>query len=150
MKTIIHMYEHLNWANNHILDALEKLNLDESHQTIRLFSHILFAEQVWLCRLQEKDSSGLPIWGESHLVEWKKLIEKNKHGFATFITNLKESDLDRSITYKNSRGEEFQSSVRDILTHVSLHGHYHRGQINQLLRADGFEPVPIDYITFVR
>lgn len=29
---------------------------------------------------------------------------------------------------------------------VALQGQYHRGQINSLLRADGFEPVNIDFI----
>ena len=33
------------------------------------------------------------------------------------------------VTYKNSKGTEFRNSKRDILTHVALHGQYHRGQI---------------------
>jgi len=40
--------------------------------------------------------------------------------------------------------------VRDILLHVAMHGQYHRGQINQLLRGAGLEPISVDYIVFVR
>jgi uncharacterized damage-inducible protein DinB len=69
---------------------------------------------------------------------------------ATFLTNLSNTDLDKFISYSNSKGQEFKNSVRDILTHVALHGQYHRGQINSRLRADGFEPVNLDFITFVR
>ncbi|WP_244563156.1 DinB family protein [Paenibacillus uliginis] len=54
------------------------------------------------------------------------------------------------MTYTNSSGKEFMTSIRDILTHVALHGQYHRGQINSRFRADGIDPVNMDYITFVR
>jgi uncharacterized damage-inducible protein DinB len=59
-------------------------------------------------------------------------------------------NLDQFISYKNSTGKEFKKSIRDILTHVALHGQYHRGQINLLLRIDGMEPINTDFITFRR
>jgi hypothetical protein len=31
-----------------------------------------------------------------------------------------------------------------------LHGQYHRGKINLLLRQSGAEPAPADYISYVR
>ena len=37
-----------------------------------------------------------------------------------------------------------------FLLHVPLHGQYHRGKINLLLRQAGRQPAPTDYITFVR
>jgi len=58
--------------------------------------------------------------------------------------------LIKIISYKNSSGRAFQNSVRDVLMHVALHGQYHRGQINLQLRANGMEPVNVDFITFVR
>ncbi|MGE7918037.1 DinB family protein [Viridibacillus sp. NPDC093762] len=67
-----------------------------------------------------------------------------------FLTNLANTDLDKLISYKNSKGKECKNSVRDILTHVVLHGQYHRGQINSLLREKGIEPINVDFITFVR
>lgn len=53
-------------------------------------------------------------------------------------------------SYTNSKGDEFKYSVGDILTHVALHGQYHRGQINSRLRAMGVEPVSVDYIIFAK
>ncbi len=149
MKTIQKMYEHLNWANQRILKTLRNME-GGNHEVIRLFSHILLAEKVWITRLQGLDSSSLPIWLELDIEGCAELIMRNEASFTTFLANLAEADLDKLLIYTNSKGIEFRDSVRDILNHVALHGQYHRGQINSRLRLDGFEPVNIDFITFVR
>ena len=143
------MYEHLNWANQRILKTLQNIE-GENHEVSRLFSHILLAEKVWITRLRGLDSSQLPIWLEVDLEVCAELVMQNEESLTTFITYLENADLDNLISYTNSKGTEFKNSVRDILTHVALHGQYHRGQINSRLRADGLEPVNIDFITFVR
>jgi uncharacterized damage-inducible protein DinB len=143
------MYEHLNWANQCILKTLQSIE-DENQEVNRLFSHILFAEKVWITRLRGLDSSRLPIWLEVDMEVCAELVMQNEESLTTFLTNLANSDLDKLIFYTNSKGTEFKNSVRDILTHIALHGQYHRGQINSRLRADGIEPVNIDFITFLR
>jgi uncharacterized damage-inducible protein DinB len=143
------MYEHLNWANQCILETLQSIE-DENQEVNRLFSHILFAEKVWITRLRGLDSSRLPIWLEVDMEVCAELVMQNEESLTTFLTNLANSDLDKLIFYTNSKGTEFKNSLRDILTHIALHGQYHRGQINSRLRADGIEPVNIDFITFLR
>ncbi|WP_100404353.1 DinB family protein [Bacillus solitudinis] len=149
MKTIIRMYKHLNWANQRMLEILQTLECD-NQQARRLFSHILYSEQVWLSRLQGIDSSHLPIWGEIEITACEALVKQNEQSFTIFLSSIIDSDLDNLITYRNSEGKEFRSSLRDILTHLVLHGQYHRGQIMSRLRADGIDPINIDFITFVR
>jgi uncharacterized damage-inducible protein DinB len=143
------MYEHLNWANQRILETLQNVEAD-NQQVKSLFSHILFAEKVWITRLRGLDSSRLPIWSEVNIEVCTELVKQNEESFTAFLTNLVNTDLDNLISYTNSKGKEFKSSMRDILTHVALHGQYHRGQINSRLRANGIEPVNTDFITFVR
>lgn len=149
MKTIQKMYEHLNWANQSILEYLRNSE-GEQQQAMRLFVHILLAEQVWLARLQGKDSSQLPIWSDVDAAGCSQLVLQNHESYTTFIDGLTIADLDNEILYTNSKGQSFQTSIQDVLTHVALHGQYHRGQINSLLRVTGFDPVNVDYITFVR
>jgi uncharacterized damage-inducible protein DinB len=149
LKTIQKMYEHLNWANQRIFETLQSIE-DENQEVWRLFSHILNAEKVWITRLRGMDSSQLPIWSEVDIEICAELVKQNEESFTAFFTNLANTDLDKIISYTNSKGREFKYSVRDILTHVALHGQYHRGQINSRLRAVGIEPVNIDFITFVR
>ena len=143
------MFEHLNWANQCILETLQSIE-DENQEINRLFSHILFAEKVWITRLRGLDSSGLPIWLDVDMEVCAELVMHNEKSLTTFLTNLVNSDLDKLIIYSNSKGTEFKNSIRDILTHIAMHGQYHRGQINSRLRANGIEPVNIDFITFLR
>ncbi len=143
------MYDHLNWANQRILEKLQSIE-DENQEVNRLFSHILFGERIWITRLQGLDSSRLPIWSDVDIEVCAELVMKNEESLTMFLTNLVNADLDKIIFYTNSKGTEFKNSVRDILTHIAMHGQYHRGQINSRLRADGIEPVNIDFITFLR
>jgi uncharacterized damage-inducible protein DinB len=67
------MYEHLNWANQCILETLQSIE-DENQEVNRLFSHILFAEKVWITRLRGLDSSRLPIWLEVDMEVCAELV----------------------------------------------------------------------------
>jgi uncharacterized damage-inducible protein DinB len=51
LKTIQKMFEHLHWANERLLEALQKIE-GEKQEALRFFSHILFAEKVWLTKLR--------------------------------------------------------------------------------------------------
>jgi uncharacterized damage-inducible protein DinB len=148
LETIQSMFKHLHWANQRILETLQ--NSEEYKQANNLFSHILHAENVWYTRLKGADSSHLPIWSEVSVESCVEKVNQNHHNYDEFLSTLSNSDLDQLVSYKNSNGTEFENSIRDILTHVALHGQYHRGQINQLLRAANKEPISVDYILFRR
>ncbi|OWA33477.1 damage-inducible protein DinB [Saccharibacillus sp. O16] len=148
MNTIRNMFDHLDWANRAILGALQ--NAKAGGKALRLFAHTLHAEQVWLTRLRGKDSAGMPIWSDQDLVFCVELLQQNAEGYAEFLADATASDPKRIVAYSNSKGSPFETSVGDILTHVALHGQYHRGQINLCLRESGIEPVGVDYILFVR
>lgn len=143
------MFEHLAWANQSILTTLQALE-EEDKTANRLFAHILLAEQVWYTRIKGIDSTQLPIWAEYSLEACSNLCKHNQQNFEELVHSLSEEDLEQKVSYCNSKGHEFMNSIGEILTHVALHGHYHRGQINQQLRTDGQEPVNIDFITFKR
>jgi len=64
-------------------------------------------------------------------------VEANAADYRRYLEALTDDMLDFVITYRNSKGIEFSNSVGDTLTHVSLHGSYHRGQIAQTIRGAG-------------
>ena len=59
-------------------------------------------------------------------------------------------DLGEGIGYRNTRGEYWTSTVGDILTHVVMHGTYHRGQIAAAVRDSGGAPAYTDFIHAAR
>jgi uncharacterized damage-inducible protein DinB len=149
MKSIQSMFDHLHWANVRIINTLLTLN-EPNKQAETLFSHILLAERVWITRLMEKSSSHLPIWSDLSLEDCNELLQENHTHYRYYVTRLTELEIEKTVTYKNSRGEEFHNTIRDILVHVALHGQYHRGQINLLLRNNDEEPIATDYILYKR
>lgn len=150
MKTIKCMMDHLYWADGRILDALEASGT-KNKDLLKLVRHVAVAEQVWLSRLLRKGNAQYSLWEEAEdLTSIRKMFEENAEQYRVYIEGLQESELDEMIDYTNLSGVPFQTSVRDILLQVLLHGQYHRGQINRALRIESAEPAQIDYIMFAR
>jgi uncharacterized damage-inducible protein DinB len=84
------------------------------------------------------------------LDECESIARENVVAFTELLSRLTPDLLEKPITYRNSAGDQFTSTIEDILTHVAMHGSYHRGQIAASLRAGGDSPSPTDYIAFVR
>jgi uncharacterized damage-inducible protein DinB len=148
MKHLARLTAHLAWADRQVLDSLEQApSADRS--CLELLSHILGAEHVWLARLALKPAE-VAVGPALTLEECVRLAERNRMEIAASVARLSSEDLERPITYINSAGQQFTSTVEDILLHVCLHGAYHRGQIARALRGGGQVPAPTDYIAFTR
>ena len=143
------LMQHADWANRRILDSLQKTKLAEQ-RPLRLFAHILAAERIYLERLRGLDPWPQNFWPELSLEQGAALIIENGFAYKKFFAGLAENGLDSSVRYRNSKGIEFHTPIKDLLSHVALHGSYHRGQIASLTRNAGHEPVNTDFITFVR
>jgi uncharacterized damage-inducible protein DinB len=139
---------HLAWADDRVLAALRSAT-DPDPACLELFAHVLAAEHVWLARLKG-ETPRHAVWPALSLVECAGLVQVNQRDLIALLGTLTAADLPRGVTYKNSAGQEFTSSIEDILLHVCLHGTYHRGQIAWALRHGGGVPMPTDYIAFVR
>ncbi|HET7622924.1 MAG TPA: DinB family protein [Gemmatimonadaceae bacterium] len=116
---------------------------------LREYAHILGAEETWLARIEGR-AARAAIWPSEPLAEILRLRELVAESYRAHFAQLGNADLARLVEYRNSAGISFSTSVGDILFHVMLHGQYHRGKVNLLLRQSGLPPVPTDYIAFVR
>jgi uncharacterized damage-inducible protein DinB len=149
MKTHIkRMLRAMSWADRQTLAAVRDCPKVEA-EALPLLAHVAGAEHIWLSRLRNQQAAHSP-WPTLPLIECEKLIDENAAGYESFVIGLGDDDLPAVIQYRNSKGEEFTSSVIDILTHVVVHGAYHRGQIAKALGRAGVAAVNTDYITFAR
>ena len=140
------VYDH--WANKEVLKALRAGDA-ANDRSLRLMSHILAAERLWLERLQNKPQS-LPVWPEPDLAQCEVQAAELGRLWHAFLDDATAGDLSQSVSYKNSKGEPWTSTILDVLTHVVIHSAYHRGQIASLMRATGQTPVYTDFIHAVR
>ncbi len=115
-------------------------------KVIQLSCHISNAHFIWNSRILGKQTQLVP-WNIFPIVELKEREEVNHESTKMILDQI---DLDQSITYTNSLGDSYKKRVADILTHVVNHSTYHRGQIALLLRENGQNPIPSDFILFAR
>jgi uncharacterized damage-inducible protein DinB len=139
---------HLAWADAEALRCLQETR-GADDRALTIYSHVVAAEAVWLARIAGRRAD-VAIWPTLTLDEAAALARRNADELASLLASSNDDTLDAEIVYRNSSGTEFRSTIEDILLHVALHGAYHRGQVSLLVRSGGGEPVPTDYIAFVR
>jgi uncharacterized damage-inducible protein DinB len=136
------------WANREVLSGL-RASPRPAAGPLHLLAHILSAERLWLERIREQPQS-LPVWPDFSFEQCEAQITDTARLWQEFLGQLSPAGLSAEVSYKNSKGEHWTSSLEDILTHVTLHSAYHRGQIASHLRAGGETPAYTDYIHAVR
>ncbi len=104
------MFDHVHWANLRILAALQASD-GKPDKAVRLFAHILGAENVWLTRMNGEDGGSFPIWPEADLAECGRMAEANRAGYARLFERLNESDLSEATTYRNTKGDVFSDGA---------------------------------------
>jgi uncharacterized damage-inducible protein DinB len=142
------LFDHLYWADGLVLESLRAARNPPS-KAVEIYCHVLGAEHVWMARINGEQPK-LEVWPKLTLEECERIAGANHESFRHLVGEITPSALSREIAYRNSAGAGFVSTLEDILTHVALHGSYHRGQIAVLLRAAGEIPVATDFIAFAR
>jgi uncharacterized damage-inducible protein DinB len=143
------LFEYTRWADRRVLSLLERSG-GEPERSQTLLAHVLNAERIWLLRIEGVDTTSMEIWPALSLGECRALASQNEEAYTSYLAAISEEEHARPVRYRNQTGAEFVTTVSDILTHVALHGAYHRGQIAAVLRAHGTAPISTDFIAFVR
>lgn len=146
--TLVQLWLYNNWANNLLI---EKMKQDAEHipsNCLRLLSHIMNAQLIWLYRLNGKKPP-VGVWDEHSLLTCEQYHQLASSGFADKVRVDKVKTME-VVNYTNTKNEQFQNSFGDILLHIFNHGTYHRAQIAMEMRRSGLDPINTDYISFVR
>lgn len=145
---LVHLLNYELWANRRVIDALETID-NPPARAVAVMGHVLSAQHVWLSRFTHEPSY-VAIW-EDIPVSWMGETAERQHRQAiSYLTSLGEPELLQSVEYVNSTGHAYQSTLIDILTHMSHHATYHRGQVVQIIRPLLKEAPVTDFIVWVR
>jgi uncharacterized damage-inducible protein DinB len=142
------LYAHLAWADTRVLQGFREAQ-SVLKSIMDLYCHILGSEHVWLSRITG-EAALYAVWPTLTLDECETLSAENVRGYDKLLAGTGPDGFKRMITYRNSAGDEFTSSLEDIVTHVAMHGSYHRGQVAAWMRQSGETPTGTDYIAFAR
>jgi uncharacterized damage-inducible protein DinB len=142
------LLDHLEWADARVLESLRAMSHPDQ-RALDLYAHVVGAEHVWLSRILMQ-APREKVWPDLTLERAAALAVENAAGLRALLESCSADELQRRVPYHNSAGVAFESTVEDMLLQVVLHGCYHRGQVALLVRDAGAEPLPTDYIAFVR
>jgi uncharacterized damage-inducible protein DinB len=136
------------WGNRETVVALRQA-ASPSARAARIMAHVVGAEWLWLGRLRQNVVPAA-VWPEITLEQSEAQLPRLRAAWHEYLDSIGPDDLQRSVSYTNSQGERWTSTVQDILTHVVIHSAYHRGQVAMDARDSGATPAYTDFIHCVR
>ncbi len=140
------LFEYNFHFNQELANAFESNASKVSERSVKLFSHIIDAQQIWNNRIAPKEKC-YEVW-EIHDIQDFRKVDQSNYEYSLYI--LKKFDLKDTFNYTNSKGITFKSKIRDALFHIINHSTYHRGQIATEFRQIGLNPLVTDYIFYKR
>ncbi|HNG95267.1 MAG TPA: hypothetical protein PLB32_20875, partial [Acidobacteriota bacterium] len=81
------LFHYTHWANQEILSGL-KHGAPPNQKALRLFAHLLKAEEGWLHRMQGGDTFGMNFWPDLTVEQCEQLAHQMRERYDTFLGNL--------------------------------------------------------------
>jgi uncharacterized damage-inducible protein DinB len=146
------------WASHRMLEAASKLREEELTRDFKTadknvastLAHAFAADRVWLGRIQGNPPATFIDDKDRQFgvlqKEWPVLQQRWKEWAAP----LTDQDVVAKISYRDLKGNPYESPLWQILLHVVNHATHHRGQAAGFLRSMGHTPPPLDLIAFYR
>jgi len=142
----LNLFQYDAWANDLVLQSIKEKSI-QNQKIELLFSHLLTAQKIWLdrCINEHKD---FELWTIKQ--DLADFLNQNTVGWLNYLGILEDASFQNFISYQNTKGQEFNTLLKDILIHLVNHGTYHRGQIIQLLKEERTTVPQTNYIYWVR
>jgi uncharacterized damage-inducible protein DinB len=146
------------WASNRMLEAAGKLTEEELNRdfktsdkcVVSTLAHAFAADRIWLQRIHGNVQNTFIDDNDRRLgtlkTEWPALQQRWKD----WAGPLSDQDVVKKISYKDLKGNPYESPLWQILLHVVNHATHHRGQVSGFLRAMGHTPPALDLIAYYR
>jgi len=134
------------WANDELLEKLVGLDpcsaQTERHAALRLMNHIHVVSRIFAAHLTgvahgyAGDNTGETPEPDALRVA----MARTDRWYLDYLETVSGQALSQSVAFTFTDGDEGCMTRREMLTHVVLHGGYHRGEIGRILASIGISP----------
>jgi uncharacterized damage-inducible protein DinB len=159
LESIRMMMKYSDWANRAILEASASLpdaKLDQPFDMgmgslRKTLLHIYNGEHVWLNRWQGRAETKWP--GEEEKATPATVRDRLAGTWRdrdAYLATLKDADLKREVTYRDSKGSLFRATLSDMMMQMFVHSAHHRAQAVNMIRRVGDAAPEVDYMYWIR
>ncbi len=158
--------------NQRLFAAASKLEVDQLHSNMGAFfqsilgtlNHLYVADVMWLQRFALGPFAGTSCLSSvaslAKPTALNQIMYSDLEGFLPerkcldvtichWTEALKEEDLDRPFSYKNSKDADFCKPFGLVVQHFFNHQTHHRGQLTTLLSQQGVEVGVTDFLLWI-
>jgi uncharacterized damage-inducible protein DinB len=144
IELITGLYDYHRWANRRLFEhaaglgdaALTRdVGSQFSFPTVKgMFAHLYAADRIWLERW--KGTSPTRLYGDADFptmgdlrMSWDELEAEQRR----FVEALGPGDLERTVDFKDTRGNPYSLPLGPLLQHVANHATHHRSEIATMI-----------------
>ena len=127
------------WANNDLFNKLGTLDpaqhKTELHTALRLINHYHVVAQIFAAHLSGVQHSYASDNTDETptLDELRVALASSDQWYLDYLCNMSPANLRETIPFAFTDGDRGYMTREEMLTHVALHGGYHRGEVGRLL-----------------
>ena len=149
IQTFGRLFEYDHWGNQAALASLSSIT-GPAEKPLKVFSHILGGQRVWRARFDDPNPPSVQPWPALTPEECRTAIDEIYQGWVTLLAQLNDEKPNQNLAYHTTQGAQFETPIRDVLTHLLMHSAYHRGQVAAAVREAGGKPALTDYVYYLR
>jgi len=147
------------WASCRLVGAASALSAEEltqdfhtaDHSVLGTLVHVYAADRIWLGRIQGNPPARfVDPEQDMHLAVLQRDWPMLHNAWKQWAAAQTEDSILARASYKDLKGNPFETPLWQIVLHLVNHGAHHRGQVSGFLRALGHRPPPLDLIAYYR
>src|SRR5438270_9468494 len=105
----IRLFNYDHYANFRTLTTI--LKTEDHEKAEQSMAHLLAAQQIWLSRCKGDAAVGVVLWPDWKADTFEQIINDNHQKWIVFLEGLNDDDFERSINYKDLKGNCFENKL---------------------------------------
>ena len=157
-ELIRELYGYHRWANRRLFEVAAGLGAEAAARDMgkhwsfpnltRMFGHMYGADWLWLQRFKGVSPTSLP-GGEFETLEALRAVwDAFETEQRSYVEGLKDADLTRVVSFKNTQGVEGHVALGALLQHVVNHATHHRSEAATMITLISGSPPDTGIATY--
>jgi uncharacterized damage-inducible protein DinB len=157
----IDLARHVLWSDSLMYEALAQLPEEELLRSrpslfkniLHTMNHMVVINHIWQCHLMEQKHPYTARNTPDHppLTELREKHLKLDQWYVDWFDGQDDSSLLNKVSFELIGGQAGQMSRLQILQHIAMHTHYHRGFVGDMMfQVQGHRPPTMDLPVYYR